>query len=170
MPSKIKVKLSGRDGKGSHLRPTLVPCKRKHHDQEQEAERIGYQGGHKQELCEFPRRPSSLEIATALEYGHAGNTQCENVVLNEGRRDKDPWVEERQLGHQREPFDDDLRVGGPLSIPDGGAQDRLQEQGDEQHSGDGRDIYSGRHGELMLAQLRMSSALQSCVRVSASLT
>lgn len=75
----------------------------------------------------------------------AGDTECENVTLNKRRRNKGPRVDDGQLRHQRQVGDDDVGVGGPLSISDRGAEEGLAEKRDEEDARHRRDIYSGRH-------------------------
>lgn len=60
-----------------------------------------------------------------MEDGEAGNCQREDVVLDQSARQEGPRIDERELGNKCQIGDDDLRVTRPLSVADGGAQDRL---------------------------------------------
>lgn len=77
--------------------------------------------------------------------GDSGDGQGEDIALHQGRCQEGPRVYQRKLWDEVEVGDDDLRVGTPLLVADGGTEDALQTKCDEQDPGDGRDVYSGRH-------------------------
>lgn len=77
--------------------------------------------------------------------GDCGDGQGEDVALHQGCCQECPRVYQRELWDEVEVGDDDLRVGGPLLVADGGAEDALQTEGDEQYARDGRYVYSRRH-------------------------
>lgn len=80
----------------------------------------------------------------------SGDGQRENIALNEGGGQESPRVYERKLGDEVQIRDDDVRVGGPLLVADGGTQDALQAERDKQDARDGRYVYSGRHRDVVL--------------------
>lgn len=83
--------------------------------------------------------------------GQGSDGEGEDVALDKGGGQKGPRVYERELWDEVQIRDDNLGVGSPLLVADGGAQDALQAQRDEQDARNGRDVYSGRH----LGQTRM---------------
>lgn len=134
-----------RRGLVCHIRPALVTSdgEQGHHDAKTQG--VGYQCGDEEEFGELLGRPSPLEVAAPLIEGDGGNGQGEDIALNEGGCQEGPRVYQRELWDEVEVGDDDLRVGTPLLVADGGAEDALQTEGDEQDAGDGGDVYSGRH-------------------------
>lgn len=84
--------------------------------------------------------------------GQGGNGQGEDVSLNQRRREQGPGVGERQLGNECQVGDEDVGVAVPLAIADGGAEGGLEDEGDEEDAGDGRDVYSRRHGKTARAR------------------
>lgn len=76
------------------------------------------------------------------------NGDGKDVAFNEGRAEKRPRIDEGQLGHKGEVRDDDVGVFGPLSVSDGGAENRLEYEADEQSSCYRRDVESVCHGSM----------------------
>lgn len=81
--------------------------------------------------------------------GDAGNGQGEDVALDERRGEQGPGVYQGKLGDERQVGDEDVGVACPLAIANGGAEDGLEHEGDEEDARDGRDVYPRRHGETM---------------------
>lgn len=77
--------------------------------------------------------------------GEGSDGKRKYVALDEGGCEESPRVYEGKLGNEVQIRDDDVRVGRPLLVADGGAQDALQTQRDEQDARDGWDVYSRRH-------------------------
>lgn len=77
--------------------------------------------------------------------GQGSDGECEDIALDEGGCQKGPRVYERELWDEVQIRDDNLGVGSPLLVADGGAQDALQAQRDKQDARNGRNVYSGRH-------------------------
>lgn len=129
-----------------YARPTLAPrqCKQNNHDGE--GQYIRNQADNGQELGQLGRRPSPLQIAAAMEDGDAGNGERKDVALDERRGDEGPWVDDGQLGHEGQVGDDDVSVLGPLAVADGGAEEGLEDEDDEDGARDGRDVEPRSHG------------------------
>lgn len=155
---KLRMEYGGQFGEGSHgwqegegedgmnVRPALVARKCKEHNHDAKAQRVGQQGGDQEELGELPRGPGPLQVAAAMVQRQGGDGQGEDVALDEGGGEEGPRIQERELGDEVQIRDDDVRVGRPLLVADGRAQNALQAQRDEQDARDGRDVDSGRHG------------------------
>lgn len=131
---------------GDDTRPALVARERKEKDHGAEGQDVGDQGDDEDELGKVSRRPGALEVAAALVEGKAGNGEGKDVALDEGGGDEGPGVDERQLGDERQIGNDDASRLAPLSVANCGAEGRLCNEANEEHAGDGGDIYTRRHG------------------------
>lgn len=56
----------------------------------------------------------------------SGNRQREDITFHERRGQKRPGVHERELRHERQVRDNDVRVLCPLAVSDSRAQERLE--------------------------------------------
>jgi hypothetical protein len=130
------------------VRPVLVPCQGEEKDGSAKGECVGQQRSDDQELCKLARRPGALEITASIVNGCKSDGEGEDVALDKGCCQERPGIDQRELGDQVEIGDDNLRVGCPLAVADGGAEDGLDAQDDEHNARHGRNIYSGRHGGL----------------------
>lgn len=103
--------------------------------------------------------------------GDGGDGEGEDIALDQGGCQEGPRIYQRELWDEVEVGDDDLRVGSPLLVADGSAEDALQTKGDEQDPGYRGDIYSGRHGGGAVwgrARARVQSAGGRALRAQAA--
>lgn len=126
-----------KDGQGSRkdIRPVLVLGDGEHDNESTKGQQVGNQAGNKKKLGKLARGPGALQVAAALVQRDAGDAEREDVTLNERSRQKRPWVDDGQLGDEVEVGNDNVRLGGPLAIADGGAEEGLD---DEHAEGDAR--------------------------------
>lgn len=132
-------------GRTGHVRPRLVASESKEQDHDTKAQRVGHERGDEQELCELPRGPGSLQVSSPMVQRQGADRQREDIALDQRGGQEGPRIYERQLRDEVQIRDDDLRVGGPLLVTDGGAQYALQAQSDEQDARHGRNVYPRRH-------------------------
>lgn len=106
-----------------NIRPRLVPSEGEEQYHGAKAQGIRHQGRHHEELCQLPRRPSSLQVPPSMVQRHARNGQRKDIALDQRRRQEGPRVYQRQLWDEVQVRDDDLRVDGPLLVAYRGGQD-----------------------------------------------
>lgn len=121
---------------GGNIRPVLVLCDGEHEDEGAKRQDVGDQAGDEQELGKLARGPGALEVTAALVQRDAGNAEREDIALDECGRQERPWVDDGQLGDEVEVGNDNVRLGRPLAVADGGAEEGLDDehaQGDARH-------------------------------------
>lgn len=91
-----------------HLQRPLVLGESVSHDVEQEAHQVGHHGDEENELCELGRTPCALQIASSVEDGEASRHQTQHVLLDGGRKQENPRVDDRDAG-------DDGQVGHTIA-------------------------------------------------------
>lgn len=113
---------------------------------------IGDDGDEEDKLGELAAPPGALKVSASIEDGQGGCGKAEDVLLNEGRGEKDVGISQRRGGHNGEegytdsaPFGTRVHGGRPLSISQKGIEESEGEQTEQKRACQWGDVYSEWH-------------------------
>ena len=93
IPASVSWTASATEGNlGDAIPCSTRTCDRVPHQKNGEGDEIGYHGNEEDKLCKVGRTPCSLQVAPAVENCQPGDNQAKEILLHEGRGQKNPWV------------------------------------------------------------------------------